>query len=109
MSVVLRATMDQGLVALQRQLRALAPDVALVTAGDQPLEHLTPDARPPRLVHAEVIGGRTLRAGRVLGGPIVKVAALLDGARASRVVAYVGGVPIVGGTGSVAGTSGCSC
>jgi len=49
MTVVLRAAMDQGLAALQRQLRALAPDVALVTDGEQSLERLTPDARPPRL------------------------------------------------------------
>lgn len=98
MSVVLRATMDQGLAALQRQLRALAPDVALVTDGDQPLERMAPDARPPRLVQAEVMEGRALRVRRVFGDPIVKFAAFLDGTQTSHVVAYLDGVPIVHGT-----------
>lgn len=98
MSVVLRTTMDQGLVALQRQLRALAPDIPLVTEGDQTLEHVTPDTRPPRLVHAEVIEGGAVRARRVFGEPIVKFAAFLDGTQSSRVLAYIDGVPIVHGT-----------
>src|SRR5690242_4415362 len=98
MTVVLRAAMDQGLVALQRQLRVLAPDIALVTESDESLERLTPDSRPPRLVHAEVIEGGTIRARRVFGEPIVKFAAFLDGTQTSRVVAYVHGVPIVHGT-----------
>lgn len=98
MSVVLRTTMGQGLAALQRQLRALAPDIPLVIDGDQPLERVTTDTRPPRLVHAEVMEGSSLRARRVFGDPIVKFAAFLDGTQTSRVVAYVGGVPIVHGT-----------
>jgi len=98
MTVVLRATMDQGLAALRRQLRVLAPEIALVTDNDQSLERLTPDSRPPRLVHAEVIEGATIRARRVFGDPIVKFAAFLDGTQASRVLAYIEGVPIVHGT-----------
>jgi len=98
MSVVLRATMDQGLAALQRQLRALAPEAALVTDGDQPLERMTPDARPPRLVQADVIEGRSLKGRRVFGDPIVRFAAFLDGTQTSRVIAYLDGVPIVHGT-----------
>jgi len=98
MTVVLRAAMDQGLAALQRQLRALAPDVALVTDGEQSLEHLTPDTRPPRLVGADVIEPGLMRARRVFGDPIVAFAAFLDGTQMSRVVAYVDGVPIVLGT-----------
>ena len=98
MTVVLRGAMDQGLVALQRQLRVLAPDVALVTEGEQSLERLTPDARPPRLVGAEVIEAGPMRTRRVFGDPIVAFAAFLDGTQTSRVVAYVDGVPIVHGT-----------
>jgi hypothetical protein len=98
MTVVLRAALDQGLVALQRQLRALAPDIALVTDGEQSLERLTPDVRPPRLVGADVIEGGVMRARRVFGDPLVAFAAFLDGTQTSRVVAYVDGVPIVHGT-----------
>ena len=98
MTVVLRAAMDQGLLALQRQLRAMAPDAALVTDGEQALERLTPDTRPPRLVGADVIEAGPMRARRVFGDPIVAFAAFLDGTQTSRVLAYVDGVPIVLGT-----------
>ena len=98
MTVVLHAAMDQGLVALQRQLRELAPDVALVTDGEQSLEHLTPDSRPPRLVEADLIEAGPMRARRVFGDPVVAFAAFLDGTQTSRVLAYVDGVPIVLGT-----------
>jgi hypothetical protein len=98
MTVVLRAATDQGLVALQRQLRTLAPDIALVTNGDQALEHVTPDSRPPRLVQAEVIEGPSMRARRVFGDPEAAFAAFLDGTQASRVVAYIDGTPIIHGT-----------
>lgn len=98
MTVVLRTSMDLGLAALQRQLRALAPDLALVTDGEQALERLTPDARPPRLVGADVIEAGAMRARRVFGDPIVAFAAFLDGTQTSRVLAYVDGVPIVLGT-----------
>jgi hypothetical protein len=98
MTVVLHAAMDQGLVTLQRQLRALAPDVALVTDGEHALERMTPDVRPPRLVGAEVIEGGVMRARRVFGDPAVAFAAFLDGTQTSQVLAYVDGVPIVHGT-----------
>lgn len=98
MTVVLRATMDQGLLALQRQLRALAPDAALVTEGDPPLERTTPDMRPPRLVDADVIEGGAMRARRVFGDPIVAFAAFLDGTQTSHVAAYLDDVPIIHGT-----------
>ena len=98
MTVVPRAASDQGLLALQRQLRTLAPEIALVTNGDQALEHTTPDSRPPRLVDAAVIEGRTMRARRVFGEPEAAFAAFLDGTQASRVVAYVDATPIIHGT-----------
>src|SRR6476646_3142355 len=79
MTVVLRAALDQGLVALQRQLRALAPDIALVTDGEQSLERLTPEGRAPRLFCADVIEGGTMRVRRVFGDPLVAFAAFLDG------------------------------
>ncbi|MFL5613275.1 MAG: hypothetical protein ACJ796_06405 [Gemmatimonadaceae bacterium] len=98
MTVVLRAAMDQGLVTLQRQLRALAPDIALVTDTEHSLERMTPDTRPPRLVGAEVIEGAVMRAKRVFGDPMVAFAAFLDGTQSSHVLAYVDGIPIVHGT-----------
>jgi len=97
MTVVSRAALDQGLVALQRQLRALAPDIALITSGDQALERVTPDARPPRLVRADVVEG-AMRARRVFGDPVASFAAFLDGTQTSHVLAYIDGVPIVHGT-----------
>jgi hypothetical protein len=97
MTVVLRAALDHGLVALQRQLRALAPDIALITSGDQALERVTPDARPPRLVRADVVEG-AMRARRVFGDPVAFFAGFLDGTQTSHVLAYVDGVPIVHGT-----------
>lgn len=97
MTVVLRAALDQGLVALQRQLRTLAPDIALITSGDPALERVTPDARPPRLVRADIVEG-VMRARRVFGDPIATFAAFLDGTQTSHVLAYVDGVPIVHGT-----------
>ena len=98
MTVVLRAATEQGFLALQRQLRRLAPEIALVTNADQALEHLTPDARPPRLVDADIIEGRELRARRVFGDPEPAFAAFLDGTQASRVVAYIDGTPVIHGT-----------
>ncbi|HEY7233384.1 MAG TPA: hypothetical protein VH539_04500 [Gemmatimonadaceae bacterium] len=97
MTVVLRAAMDQGLVALQRQLRTLAPDIALITDGEHALERTTPDTRPPRLVRAELVEGQ-LEARRVPGDPVATFAAFLDGTQTSHVVAYVDGTPIVHGT-----------
>jgi hypothetical protein len=98
MTVVLRAAIDHGLIAVQRQLHALGPEVSLVADVEQSLERLTPDSRPPRLVNAEVIEGSAIRARRVFGDPVVKFAGFLDGTQTSRVIAYIGGVPIVHGT-----------
>ena len=98
MTVVLRAAMNQGLLALQRQLRALAPEIALITEGEQALERATPDTRPPRLVSADVIEESAMRARRVFGDPVVAFAAFLDGTQTSHVIAYVDGVPLVHGT-----------
>jgi hypothetical protein len=98
MTVVFRAPLDQSLVALQRQLRAVLPDGALVTDGSPPLEHTTSDHRPPRLVHADLLEAGPLRSRRVFGDPIVRFAAFLDGTQTSHVVAYVDGTPLVLGT-----------
>jgi hypothetical protein len=98
MTVVFRAALDQSLVSLQRQLRAVLPEGALVTDGGPPLEQTAPDGRPPRLVHADVLEGGPLRARRVFGDPIVRFAAFLDGTQTSQVVAYADGAPLVLGT-----------
>lgn len=95
MTVVFRAALDQGLVSLQRQLRAVLPDGALVTDAGPPLEHTAPDGRPPRLVHADVLEGGAMRARRVFGDPVVRFAAFLDGTQTSHVIAYADGTPLV--------------
>lgn len=98
MTVVFRAALDQSLATLQRQLRAVLPEGALVIDGGPPLEHATPDGRPPRLVDADVIEGGVMRARRVFGDPVVRFAAFLDGTQTSHVVAYADGTPLVLGT-----------
>lgn len=98
MTVVFRAALDQSLVSLQRQLRAVLPDGALVTDGGPPLEQTAPDGRPPRLVHADVLEGGLMRAKRIFGEPIVRFAAFLDGTQSSYVVGYAEGTPLVLGT-----------
>ena len=95
MTVVFRAALDQSLVTLQRQLSAVLPEGALVTDGSPPLEHATPDGRPPRLVDADVIEGGPMRARRVFGDPVATFAAFLDGTQTSHVVAYIDGTPLV--------------
>jgi hypothetical protein len=98
MTVVFRAALDQSLASLQRQLRAVLPEGALVTEGGPPLEQTAPDGRPPRLVHAEVLEAGPMRARRIFGDPIVRFAAFLDGTQTSHVVAYAHGAPLVLGT-----------
>lgn len=80
---------------MQRRLAALLPDAALPGGGATlelgagfPLEK-------PRLDPPELVEGRTLRAHRVDGEPVPRFAAFLDGTQSSRVVQYVGGMPIV--------------
>ena len=53
---------------------------------------------PPRLVAADVLEGRELRARRVFGAPDVGFRAFLDGTQSSRVLAFANGVPIIHGT-----------
>jgi hypothetical protein len=98
MTVVFRAALDQNLVSLQRQLRAVLPEGALVTDIGPALEHATADGHPPRLVSADVIEGTVMRARRVLGDPVVRFAAFLDGTQTSQVIAYLDGTPLVLGT-----------
>ena len=98
MTVVFRAALDQSFATLQRQLRAVLPEGSLVIDGGSPLEHATPDGRPPRLVDADVIEGGAMRARRVFGDPIVRFAAFLDGTQTSHIVAYADGTPLVLGT-----------
>ena len=97
-TVVFRTALDQGLIGLQRQLSTVLPEGSLVIDGGATLEHTTPDARPPRLVHADVIEAGVIRARRVFGDPVVRFAAFLDGTQSSHVVAYAEGAPLVLGT-----------
>lgn len=98
MTVVFRAALDQSLVSLQRQLRAVLPEGALVTDSGPPLEQTAADGRPPRLVHADVLEGGVMRARRVFGEPAVRFAAFLDGTQTSHAIAYADGTPLVLGT-----------
>lgn len=98
MTVVFHAMLDQSLVGLQRQLRSVLPQGALVTDGGPALEHTAPDGRPPRLVDADVIESGGMRTRRVFGDPMVRFGAFLDGTQSSHVVAYADGTPLVFGT-----------
>jgi hypothetical protein len=86
--------------ALQTVMRALAavlPD-AQPAEHESPLEMSAPSVHPTRLVSAEVIEDKDLRARRVPGDPTVGLAAFLDGTQKSEVATYIRGVPVIWGT-----------
>ena len=83
---------------MQRYIADRAPGARAVTDGGTPLELTAPASEPARTVNASVLEGTTVRAHRILGPLEAGFAAFLDGAQASRVVAYDRGVPIVLGT-----------
>jgi hypothetical protein len=84
-----------GLHAVQRLLAELFPQ-SEHPAGDTPLEVMSSDPQPARLISATVIEGDDLRARAVDGGPEAKFVAFLDGTQTSVVAQYHrGGVPIV--------------
>ena len=86
---------DASFHAVQRRLAALIPD-ATPLAGGATLELGTQfPQEKPRLDPPELVEGPTVRAHKVIGGPIARFRAFLDGTQTSRVVQYVAGVPIV--------------
>ena len=98
MTAVSGAATHPGFLGLQRQLRTLLPQVDGVAADQPPLERLTSNSEPPRLISATVIEGTVLRARRVFGEAETGFSAFLDGTQASRVLAYADGVPVIHGT-----------
>lgn len=84
--------------AVQRRLAALLPGSPLL--GDPVLLELSGPflQDPPRLDPPELLEGKSVKAHPVGGAPVVEFSAFLDGTQKSRVVQYVGGVPVVHGT-----------
>lgn len=89
---------DATFHAVQRRLAALLPDEHWVEAP-APLELAAVAVQEtPRLVAAQVVEGKALRAIDVDGAPESHFAAFLDGTQTSKVVRHVDGVPIVHGS-----------
>jgi len=89
---------DASFHAVQRRLATLLPDAAIL-AGGVSLELSSTFAQErPRLDPAELIEGKSLKAIDVVGDPVVRFHAFLDGTQSSRIAQYIGGVPIVHGT-----------
>jgi hypothetical protein len=98
--VVPRHAPDASLRALHRHLASRLPasvDWSRSATGPT-LELSSESPELPRLIEAEVIEGRSLRAVRVPGAPAAGFVAFLDGTQTSRIAWYDGGMPIVHGT-----------
>src|SRR4051794_942851 len=98
MTAVSGAATHPGFLGLQRQLRTLLPQADGAAADPSPLEWLTSNSEPPRLISATVVEGTVLRARRVFGDAKSSFSAFLDGTQASRILAYADGVPVIHGT-----------
>lgn len=86
---------DASFYAVQRRLAALFPD-ATPLAGGATLELGSPfPQEKARLEPPELIEGRSVRSHVVIGEPLARFVAFLDGTQSSRIVQYVAGVPIV--------------
>jgi hypothetical protein len=89
---------DATFHAVQRRLAEALPDVATL-AGGGALELTGLFAQEkPRLDPAELLEDTSLRAHAIVGEPNACFVAFLDGTQTSRVVQYVGGIPIVHGS-----------
>jgi hypothetical protein len=87
--------------SFRRAQRALDQWVATARAldpGGPILEMVAGRADAPRLVAPESVEGARVARRVVPGAPEVGFAAFLDGAQASRVLAHIGGVPVVHGS-----------
>lgn len=91
------AAMDTSFRSAQRCLAALDP-LAPTESEGAPLESWAAGAEPARLVASQPLEGRAIRARRVEGASEPGFHAFLDGTQQSRVLGYVGGVPVVFGT-----------
>ena len=90
-------TAPMALTTIARLLAKALPDAQPID-NPTPLELITPDSKPARLISAGVIEGRELSARLVEGEATPGFAAFLDGTQKSQVAAYTGAVPIVLGT-----------
>lgn len=89
---------DASFHAVQRRLATLLPEAPVLTGGVT-LELAGQFIQEkPRLEPPQVLEGTSLRAIAVRGEPAARFSAFLDGTQASRVVQYVGGIPVVHGT-----------
>src|SRR5262245_22246092 len=87
-------TAPLALATVERLLAKSLPDAQPIE-NPAPLELNTPDSTPARLISADVIEGRELRARLVEGEATPGFVAFLDGTQKSQVAAYTGVVPVV--------------
>src|SRR5271163_508531 len=91
--------MNAGFRSAQRSLDRWVATARPLDATGPVLEMVATRADAPRLVASDVVeAGPALARFAVPGAPEVGFAAFLDGTQQSRVLAYVGGVPLVYGT-----------
>ena len=91
--------MNASFRSAQRALDRWVTTVQPLDGTGPVLEMVATRADAPRLVASQVVeGGPALARMPVPGVPEVGFAAFLDGTQQSRVLAYVGGVPVVFGT-----------
>src|SRR5215212_10119889 len=89
------STRDASFHAVQRRLATLMPDSAAMDGGAAlELSAATAQDRP-RLDPPEALEDQRVRAHPVSGAREAHIAAFLDGTQTSRVLRYLGGVPIV--------------
>src|SRR5687768_9360447 len=85
---------DAASRAALRFIQRVLPGVDAVEAG--PLsDPAFPRMDPPQLLAAAVLDGSSMRAIEVAGEPEARFAAFLDGTQSVRIVARLGGVPII--------------
>src|SRR5262245_61763925 len=90
-------TAPMALATVARLLAKALPDAQPID-NPTPLELITQDPNPARLISAAVIEGHELRARLVEGSATPGFVAFLDGTQKSQVATYTGAVPIVLGT-----------
>lgn len=86
-----------GSRAAQRAVRQLFPDASMIEHAAPIGEQYGSYSEQPALVEARVLEGGALRAVRVVGDPVVKFAAFLDGVQRAWLTSHQMGIPIIAG------------
>jgi hypothetical protein len=83
------------LPAVLKYVAERAPEARVSRDGGGALEHTMPHSEKAHTVAASVLEGTTVRAHRIPGSPESGFAAFLDGIQSSRVIAHLGGIPLI--------------